>query len=134
MRVLDGWKSFVVVIGVIVSNGVFLATGYDMRDLVLNLFLALHWSSPALIEFAQRWGLVVVPLVFALIAAYSRLKKAHAQSKAGATAGELLGPAGYVKAALQDGSLKVIGPDPVKLVIADGPVVTSTVIAQPVAP
>jgi hypothetical protein len=81
LRLADGWKSFIV-----------------------------GWADVELIERAKLLATVVVPLLFALWAGFSRVKKAVQQFRAGANPSELLSAEGYVKQAVADGTLEKMLP------------------------
>lgn len=106
LKALDGWKSFVVVLGFIASSAYALATGQDVGTLVAAVLSAVGWADADLIARAKVLATVVAPLLFALWAAVSRVRKAVQQFRAGAKPSELLSAAGYVKAAIADDTLE----------------------------
>ena len=120
-KMIDGWKSLIVVLGVIITNAIALFSGYDMTDLMAKSFEEAGWADQDLLAWAQKISLIVAPLIVAIIAAWSRVRKAIEQRKAGATASELLGPIGYVKAAAKDGTLTSQTRNPVVLHMTDAP-------------
>jgi len=112
LKLLDGWKSFLVVVGFIGATLYALVTGHDVGGLVQAFFGAIGWADADLIERARVFATVIAPLLLAIWAAGSRLLKAWHQYRAGATPAELLSSAGYIKAALSAGKLEAtaLGP------------------------
>lgn len=99
LKALDGWKSFIVTIGFIGASMVSLTTGHAVGELLQPVLQALGWADPAALARARGFATTVAPLLFALWAAASRLRKAVVQYKAGAALGDLLGVQGYVEQA-----------------------------------
>lgn len=113
LRAIDGWKSFIVVMGFIATTIYGLIAGHDVSSLVQSILGALGWADADLIERAKVLATVVAPLLIAIWAAGSRLLKAVRQWRAGASASELLSTQGYVKQALDDGTLRIVHGAPV---------------------
>jgi hypothetical protein len=101
MKFLDGWKSLILVLGFIAAGIYGLATGSDVTMLVKGVFGALGWDGTS-INGATTIATVVVPLLWALWAAGSKLYKVYKQLKAGAKPSELLSDEGHIKAFLKD--------------------------------
>lgn len=105
LKALDGWKSLIVVLGFIGSSLYALVSGQDVSGLVGAVLASAGWVDPTLIERAKGFATVVAPLVLAIWAAASRLRKAVTQYRAGAKPSELLGTEGYVKQARAEGKV-----------------------------
>jgi len=117
MKALDGWKTW---ISAVVWIGVAfwaLLSGQDLTPIAQGIAEALKWETPTgenVILYAM-----VANTLFAIWGVAGKVMKARAQAKAGATAGELLGPIGVIKAAVADGTLTAAGRDPVVLNMTD---------------
>lgn len=106
MKALDGWKSFIVVLGFIGASVAALVTGQDVGGLLTPIFQAVGWSQAEELAKAKTFATVVAPLLLAVWAAASRLWKAVKQYRSGARAGELLSTEGYVKQARAEGLIR----------------------------
>lgn len=127
LKLLDGNKRLILVLGFIVSGFVALITGQDVSQWLDLGLRAVGWRDSTLIAEAQEMATQIVPLLFAIWAAAHALWKMWAQHKAGATAAELGSPAGVVKAAAKDGSLRALDVNAAVLEIAG-----AVVLAKPV--
>ena len=101
MKFLDGWKSLILVLGFVAAGLYGLATGSDVTMLVKGVFGAIGWDA-ASIKVGTELATVIVPLLWAIWAAGSKLYKVYKQVKAGASPSELLSDEGHVKALLKD--------------------------------
>jgi hypothetical protein len=106
LRLLDGNKRLLVVLGFIIAGFVQLLTGQDVGQWIGLFLRAFGWTDPALIDTAKAVAGKVAPMLFAIWAAAHSLWKMYRQWKAGASLSELNSTAGVVKAAIADGSLK----------------------------
>jgi len=119
LKLMDGNKRLLVVLGFIVSGFVALVTGQDVSAWLDVILRATGWTNPEMIEGAKGLATQIVPMLFAIWAAAHGLWKMWKQHKAGATASELSSPIGVVKAALADGTLTVSARNPVVLKMTD---------------
>ena len=110
LKLLDGNKRLILVLGFIVSGLVALATGHDVTQWIDLGLRAFGWQDAGLIEFAKGVATQAVPLLWAVWAAAHALLKMWRQYKAGATLTELNSPAGVVKQAIADGTIKKLVP------------------------
>jgi hypothetical protein len=115
LRFLDGQKRLIVVLGFIVSGFVALLTGQDVGQWLDLLLRALGWQDAAIIADAKELATQIVPLLFAIWAAAHALWGMWKQHKAGARASELGSPVGVIRAAVADGTVKVVAPEPMVL-------------------
>ena len=107
LKLLDGNKRLIVVLGFIISGFVAVLTGQDVSqwlDLGLRTF---GWMDPGVIAVAKEMATQIVPLLFAIWAALHALWKMWQQHRAGATPTELLSSTGYVKEALDAGRISL---------------------------
>ena len=131
MKMLDGWKtliSAVVWIGVMVFA---LVTGQDIAPIARGIAEALQWETPTG-ETVVFYGLIA-NFILALWGSGGKVWKAYQQRKAGATASELLGPIGFMKAASVDGTMTSATRGPVVLLMTDAPPKADDVPVTPVA-
>jgi len=136
LKLMDGNKRLLVVLGFIVSGLVALVTGQDVSAWLDVILRATGWTNPEMIEGAKGLATQIVPMLFAIWAAAHALWKMRAQWKAGATASELNGPVGVVKAAVADGTLASATKTPVVLTMTDKastPAKVEPVVARVVA-
>ena len=124
LRLLDGNKRLVLVLGFIISGFVALLTGQDVSQWLDLILRAIGWQDADIIGAAKETATVIVPMIWAIWAGAHGLWKMWKQHRAGATASEIGSPAGVVKAAVKDGSLRALDANPVILEI-DGAVVSA---------
>jgi len=110
LKLLDGNKRLILVLGFIASGLVALATGHDVTQWIDLGLRAFGWQDAALIEFAKGIATQAVPLLWAIWASSHALLKMWRQHKAGATLTEINSPAGYVKQAVADGTISKLVP------------------------
>jgi hypothetical protein len=127
LKVLDGWR---LLIGVTI---LFLVGVWDAYhnghagNLVGSVLSVLGWLPGAQDGFTASGITGAAGSAVALIGFFGRLWKANQQLRAGATLSEVNSPAGVVKAAAKDGSLRALDVNPAVLEIAG-----AVVLAKPV--
>jgi len=134
MKLLDGWKT-----GISAAVWIFVAfwalvSGQDLGPIAEGIAKAMSWETPTG-EKVILYGMIANTL-FAIWGVAGKVWKARQQSNAGATAGELLGPIGFVKAAAADGTLASATKTPVVLTMTDKastPAKVEPVVARVVA-
>ena len=124
LKLLDGWKSVIVMLGFIAASVSALVTGQDLGALLTPAFQALGWGAPDDVARAKALSTVVAPMLLAMWAAGGQLLKALKQYRAGAKPTEILSTPGYVKRAQVEAGLVPTGdvaepvvdpyPEPVK--------------------
>lgn len=110
LKLLDGNKRLLVVLGFVVSSFVAMLTGQDVSQWLDLALRAFGWTDASAIASAKELSTQIVPLLFAIWAAVSGLRKIRKQWKAGATPTEINSPIGVVKAAVADGTLALVVP------------------------
>lgn len=101
-KLLDGKKSLIVALGVLVSGLAQLATGHELRPMLEALLKAVGWEDQLATGLAAFAGLIV-PTLWAAWAALDKIVKAWRQYRAGATPAETLTDVGHVKLAIAEG-------------------------------
>lgn len=140
LKLLDGNKRLLVVLGFTISSFVALLTGQDVSQWLDLALRAMGWTDPTTINDAKMLATEIAPLLFAVWAAVHALWKMWEQHKAGATVAQINSPIGVVKAAIADDMLKVQSASPVTLVMAAEPLVaeeaasTVSLRVQPIPP
>lgn len=108
LKILDGWKNRIVVIGYTVAIIAAVLMGQDYRQLADGLLKALGYSgTPADWQVAT----VIATHMLALWGVIDTVIKAVRQRRAGATWTEIFSTPGFAKQAIKDG---VIPPVPVR--------------------
>lgn len=138
MKLLDGNKRLILVLGFVITSLYSLATGDDVRPLVESVLKGIGWTDGDTIANASGVATLIAPLVWAIWASVSALWKMWKQHKAGASVTQLNSPEGIVKLAVAEGVVKSASLKPVVLNIMDKtravePVVIATVEARPAA-
>jgi hypothetical protein len=110
LKLLDGNKRLIMVLGFIAAGLVALATGRDVTQWIDLGLRAFGWQDVALIELAKGIATKAVPLLWSIWASSHALLRMWRQHKAGATFTEINSPAGYVKQAVADGTIKKLVP------------------------
>ncbi len=106
MKLLDGWKCWLVVVILAIAEAAKLIFGVDVSDVVKAILDALGWTTTP--QGAQA-ATAIAAIIAAVWAAISRAQKARAQFKAGVPIKGLLSEEGYVQKAIADGRLKANG-------------------------
>ena len=119
MKLLDGWRTWLSAVLWIGVAAWALISGQDLTPIARGIADAMNWETPTG-QTLIFYGLVA-NTGLAMWGAGMKLWKAYQQRQAGATAGELLGPIGYVKAAVADGTLTAGARTPVVLKMTDAP-------------
>ena len=134
MKMVDGWRTWISAVVWIAVAFWALVSGQDLGPIAEGIAKALNWETPTG-EKVILYGMIANTL-FAIWGVAGKVWKARQQSNAGATAGELLGPIGFVKAAAADGTLASATKTPVVLTMTDKastPAKVEPVVARVVA-